>query len=248
MDPLIIVTLVLFLSGIVYLLYVFPWILKYYKLNVIEKKIDTDKFIIISDLHLHPKNCIVNFLYEIIEKENVNTVIIAGDLFEFHRKMTKEELKELFKKCFSIHNKKLSIYYTPSKSSHDPILENSEIEIDNDLFHIIAINGCLKIISKYNLFYISHGDYVARNGGIAGAINKLAQKFGKKLFLEKKLKKIIGTEQNAWLIMGHTHIPGIDTDYKVANTGAWKTHPMRESSNTYILVSEDAVTLKNYRN
>ena len=41
------------------------------------------------------------------------------------------------------------------------------------------------------------------------------------MLYEQFAKLVIGGEKDEWIILSHSHIPGIDYQRKVANTGSW---------------------------
>ncbi|MGQ4913949.1 MAG: metallophosphoesterase family protein [Candidatus Asgardarchaeia archaeon] len=233
----------LIVVGIGYALYVFPWITRYLELYISEKEITDKKILVISDLHLFAeRNCDSSILYKIVNDEKPDMIILAGDVLEYHKKVDEKTLKSLLEKCFfkSDNNNLIAtsdIIYLTSLSSHDPILNRKEIRLEINDVEFTIIRGCIKLFGQnHNSIFICHGDYIARNGAVAGILNKVMSHFGKNLFLEKMLKKRICENEDDWLIMGHTHIPGIDYNSRVANTGAWKAHPLRGPSYTYVVI------------
>lgn len=232
--------LILTIIFITFVLWNFPWLTAYYKPNISTFKIEVNKkVLIVSDLHLSPSNIKYKPLEKIVKKENVKYLVIAGDFIEYKHKEIEEEklikiLEKILKKL-NINQEDLTIFYIPSKSSHDPkINKNIEFQLNSIKIHII--DGILRLVSKNIALYITHGDYASRDGGIAATINRTLKLLGVNLFLEKLLRKILKIEENSWLIMGHTHIPGIDESSRVANCGAWSRHILRKESNTAILV------------
>ncbi|MHA1580986.1 MAG: metallophosphoesterase family protein [Candidatus Baldrarchaeia archaeon] len=240
----------LFILAIIFIMFVlwnFPWLTTYYKPNISTFKIEGDKkVLIVSDLHLNPSNIEYKPLEKIVKKENVKYLVIAGDFIEYKRKEIKEEklvkiLEKILKKL-DINQEGLTIFYVPSKSSHDPKI-NKNIEFQPNSIKIHVIDGILRLVSKNTTLYITHGDYVSRDGSVAATINRILKLLGVDLFLEKLLRKILKIEENSWLIMGHTHIPGIDESSRVANCGAWGRHILRKESNTAILVDGKSIKM-----
>ncbi len=246
MDITIIFFIVLATGTITFALWNFPWLTKYYTLEITSFELKEDsKVLIVSDLHIQPSNIAFKPLKKIIESKNIKYLIIAGDFIEYkHKKIEKENLSKILAKILrklEIHEK-LTIFYVPSNTSHDPkISENTVLELNSTKIYIL--NDVLKLVLRNFTLYVTHGDYASRDGAIAATINRILKLFGKKLFLENLLKKILKLEQDSWLIMGHTHLPGIDGQKKVANCGAWGRHFLRKESNTAILIENGNIKL-----
>lgn len=239
--------LILTIIFIMFVLWNFPWLTTYYKPNMSTFKIEGNKkVLVISDLHLKPSNIKYKPLEKIVKKESVKYLVIAGDFFEYKHKEIEEEklikiLEKILKKL-NIDQEDLTIFYVPSKSSHDPkISKNIEFQLNSIKIHVI--DGILRLVLKNTILYITHGDYASRDGGIAATINRILKLLGVDLFLEKLLRKILKIEENSWLIMGHTHMPGIDESSRVANCGAWGRHILRKESNTAILVDGKSIKM-----
>ncbi len=242
---LIIITISFITAIALAILYNFPWILKYYKPVFVEYKMQQDeKILIVSDLHFDPDMCNFNFLENVLNDRKINTLVIAGDLLEFHKRISIKKAKELFERCFTKFPEShvTKIFITLSHASHDPIV-TEEINFVYRNIEIKIIPGFLKIdVGKYNV-YISHGDYFCRNGAIAGVLNKVLATFGRILVSEKILKRIIKAKRTDWVIAGHTHIFGLDNKARVANPGAWHKHVGREATHTGILLDARGPTL-----
>lgn len=238
---------ILAFTFIVFILWNFPWLTKYYTLSVSTLKIEGDgNILVVSDLHLNPSNIIYKPLEKIIKEKKVKYLAIAGDFIEYkHKEIKGEKLARILAKILkklNIEKENMMIFYIPSKSSHDPkISKNLELQLKSIKIHII--NGVLKLVLKNVTLYITHGDYASRDGGVAATINRMLKLFGRKLFLEKLLRKILKLEENSWLVMGHTHIPGIDNLSKVANCGAWSKHFLRKETNTAVLIENEKIKI-----
>jgi len=216
-------------------------------LRVSTFKIERDEnILVVSDLHLNPSNIKYKPLEKIIREKKVKYLVIAGDFIEYkHKEIEKEKLVRILVKILkklNLERENITIFYIPSKSSHDPkISQNLELQLKSTKIHII--NGVLKLASKSVTLYITHGDYASRDGGVAATINRMLKLFGRKLFLEKLLRKILKLEESSWLVMGHTHIPGIDNSSKVANCGAWSRHFLRKETNTAVLIEKEKIKI-----
>ncbi len=208
--------------------------------------------IIVSDIHCRRGTvckvleCIVDYA----KKNGFECIIVIGDLFEdFHEKVSFESLSRELRSILPEDSYKL--VYTTSRSSHDPLIEKKyslnigEITVDIYPGPLILKVAGIKL-------YLLHGDSIVPNGVVAHAVNRLATYLGIHLFLEKLVRKKARI-RDGWVIMGHTHIPGIDYEKGVANTGAWKNMWVagipywRKPSGTMIIVNTDGnVKLVNF--
>jgi predicted phosphodiesterase len=64
-----------------------------------------------------------------------------------------------------------------------------------------------------------HGHDLSLKGAIGHAWNR----FISRLSLEKAWKRLAGVDVSDWVIFGHTHLPGIDEQHRVANCGGWQS-------------------------
>jgi len=206
--------------------------------------------IIVSDMHLRMESlAIFNLIVEKVKQENVECVVFLGDLFDnFHRKAEKHEVIEKLTSLIKpLLGQARKIVYITSRSSHDPII-SEKIIADAEGTKIYVYPRPLKIQISGIRFYLTHGEIVVPNGAVAFVINTVADLLGKKLYLERKLKEKIQSK-NSWLVMGHTHIPGIDYEAKVANTGSWRSKWLlglpywRRPTRTGVLVKNSEVML-----
>ncbi|MGQ4833576.1 MAG: hypothetical protein ACP6IS_06760 [Candidatus Asgardarchaeia archaeon] len=234
----------LVIVALAYILYVFPWITGYLHLFVKSFEINgSPKILFFSDTHLnsHKKN--LEPLARFLLTQKPEYVIIAGDLLDNRKRMNLDEFSILLKDALTrigvFQLSDIEIFYVTSLSSHDPIINRAYLSITIDKLKVHVIQGALLFKTSSYQFFVLHGDYFSRNGAIAGLINVIMKKaFGKSLWSECFLKKKLNLPINTWLIMGHTHSPGIDNKCKVANTGSWSSHIGRYLSNTVIFVDE----------
>jgi len=220
-------------------------------------KTKINDWIMASDLHCTYDCRPLCLLIKIAKQYGINAIAIIGDLFDkFHintncMNVTKK-LREYIYPCIHYIDKNLMLVYIVSQASHDPILQNNcrqIIDIKDKKIHVYIFKNPVKIITEKHSLFLTHGEIIIRNGGFAFIINYLMEKFGKKLFLEKYLKNKINLSQNTWLIMGHTHIPGIDPNYRVINTGNWKekgynnSNYWRKSNKHFVIIKNEKIEL-----
>ena len=222
-----------------------------YHINSISIDLSNSNIIaIISDLHIenNPKNltCIGNFL----KKLNIQLLIIDGDLFDELnlRKLTINEIKSYLNYAIdrlgleSSNVKK--IYYITALFNHDPIIEN-DLNISLNKFNILMHRGMAILYFCNSKIYILHGDYVIRNGILAAIINVFSTLFNKSLVFEKFTKSVLNISEDSWIILGHSHLPGIDYVNKIVNLGSWIDRFIK-SSNTLALIYCENNNLKIY--
>ena len=220
-------------------LYLIPGLFKKPLNRVLEVELE-DPVVVVSDIHndcsLPPE--FLNKIKEIKPK----AVVFAGDLFdEAHKPVSVATLKKMLEpKVMLLPDSVEKVVYVLSLASHDPIVRDEVIELEYFSRKVIVIKRCLKLSTNSLEVYITHGDISCPNGALAHIINRLASLIGVSLFLEKLLKRRL--EDRCWLIMGHTHIPGICQEYRVANTGSWKEY-YRRASKSFVLINGDRVQL-----
>lgn len=178
--------------------------------------LEEGRVLIISDLHLDRNSRDLNCIGDYLEKSNISYLILNGDLFDkLHRKKFEDKFLIEIKQRLGIKNySELKIIYILALYNHDPHFKENIKESKESLI----LRGILKLKTGDDLFYIFHGDYAASNGiGIMSLANKITSK----LLFERLAKNAIKAENNNWVILGHSHIPGIDYERKLANSGTW---------------------------
>ena len=195
-------------------------------------------------------------LKSLVLEHGVEVVVFNGDLYEspgvfwgLSSELGAEEALKYTLRELGIHDLGLTIIYLEGSPAHDPeffsILEllggrDSSYVIHGSNHTIILYDKpCIAIHVGGVKALIMHGDK-AFNAQIAHAINRIV---GKPL-VEALWKRLIGVEGDTWLIASHSHVPGIDSDSKVANTGSWlKSTILSPETGTGIIVSVEGVKL-----
>lgn len=207
-----------------------------------------DPVVVVSDLHCSSASCRVGEVVALASRSGAKTLVVLGDLFDdLHRPLSTSELRRILASLFRGAGE-LEVVYVASLSSHDPLLQGAaRFRVNAQAFRVypgpvVARLGRLTAL-------LTHGDLALRNGAHAFLLNSLMGAAGAKLFLERKLRKALRLPQHWWLFMGHTHVPGIDYDARVANAGSWRDHWLRglpywrPPSHTYLLVESGRVEL-----
>jgi hypothetical protein len=65
-------------------------------------------------------------------------------------------------------------------------------------------------------------------GFIGGGVAWLADKVGQPVVLERLGKHRFGISSGTWVVNGHSHVPGIDHEAKVANSGSFVGAPFNK--------------------
>lgn len=231
------IILIVFLFIGIFIFFSFPFVFKS-EIYVEKMSFDEGKVMIISDLHLdsNPRNlsCIGNFL----EENDISLLILNGDLFD---KLNKEEFKERFleEALAKLNLEEGSIdkvIYILALYNHDPYLETNK-QIFGDGTEILVLNGILNLSSGEESFHIFHGDYILNSIGIG--VGSLINKLTSTLFFERFAKNILQIEEE-WLIMGHSHVLGIDYERKIANSGCWINRIFSKTDTTILIETDEA--------
>jgi len=209
---------------------------------------EVERAVLVSDIHCRPRSCKAKEVAKIAAREGAS-LIVLGDLFDdLHREVSDSELERALHAAFR-GVADLEVYYVTSSSSHDPILER-EVRLRLGGFIVNVYPGALVARVGQLRAFLTHGDMALRNGAHAFLVNAVALLLGEKLYLEKTLRRKLRLPSDWWLVMGHTHIPGIDREARVANTGSWRVSwsfgipYWRPPSTTYILIEGSSIELR----
>lgn len=195
--------------------------------------IDSGKIAIISDLHLDSNFRNLNCIGDYLTQAGVDYLIINGDLFDkMHQRELNEELLRGAIERIGIENSGvIKIIYVTAFYNHDPYLERvSRFNVDD--LEILALRGTLKLRGTNTNFYILHGDYIIRH---LVFLASLADIFLPNLPYEGFARKMLKIKGNDWVILGYSHIPGIDFERKLANAGCW-IERILPNSDTMLLI------------
>ena len=150
-------------------------------------------------------------------------LIVLGDMFEdLHRRVRPGDLRRYFLRAVNGVELPEMLYYTASLSSHDPIFDEP-LELRLNGAGLLVVPGVLQLKVEGHLLCALHGDAVVRSGVLAYAVNRVAAAAGRPLLLEEVAKRRYCSPE-AWLLAGHTHIPGLDAVRRLGNPGSWKLY------------------------
>lgn len=209
----------------------------------------TGPTVIVSDLHCTPRHRPTLEVAKLARSLGARNLIVAGDLFDdLHQALPADALAEALRWAFR-GAQGLTVHYVTSGSSHDPIQPSPAVVRAGPLR--------VHVYPRYMLFstgagtiFVTHGDVAVPNGLHAFAINLAARLVGEELFIERRLRERLGLPPGWWLVMGHTHLPGIDYGARVANAGSWRESwraglpYYRPPSRTFILADGDLRLLR----
>ena len=193
--------------------------------------------LVISDLHLKSNQPFKypSDLRNFIEARQVSNLIVNGDLFdssEDARKVlgsppeTAGVLGEL-----GLDGLPLNLFWVVGSPDHD---------LSNLLSGRSSL-GTFEILGKCALVGFGHVQVMMYHGhdlSLKGAFGHAWNRFISKLSLERFWKRIAKVDRTLWVFFGHTHIPGVDSRHRVANSGGWQKVPFVKPTKTGLLISE----------
>ena len=208
-------------------------------------RLNSDSMLVVSDLHVDANSSDLSIISELVKRSGVGVMVIAGDLFDRRIKVNDREFRVMLrwliqKLKLSGNNGKLTLIYVRSESSHDPEVENSK-PIKITRFSNVLVISVPRVI-KVNFpncshaVYVTHGDYTVSDGLLAGLINIVSLSLLKLPIVELMTRSLLNVTNDDWVIIGHTHLPVIDSKLKVANPGSWKGIFFTKPYNGYIIV------------
>ncbi|ABL77537.1 metallophosphoesterase family protein [Thermofilum pendens] len=214
-------------------------------------RVSCEKALFASDTHCRRgRKCrALEILASIAEREGAECLFVAGDLFDnFHFKASRRLLIEEFSKIIDVERLPAVFAASLSSSSHDPLLD-SPLEEIIDGKRLLFSNGAVEVQVGGRQFIVIHGDRLVGSGVLAFLLNFVAERLGRKLYLEEAHRRVLGLGDE-WLVMGHTHIPGIDREKRLVNLGSWKTSwkgglpYWRKAKPTVLLVDDNGLRLE----
>jgi predicted phosphodiesterase len=193
----------------------------------------------ISDVHLksdRPFNYAAD-LRRFVETNNVSNLVVDGDLFDNPRDAReilsgqRSEKSALMK--LGLGGLSVNSYWVLGSPPHDSAKPPPNLG-DSRALQVLGICALIDCGSLEVMAYHGH------DTSHLGAIGHVWDRFVSRLSLERLWKKLAKVDRSIWVIFGHTHIPGVDAEYRVANCGGWKTLPFVSPSKTGILLSENS--------
>jgi UDP-2,3-diacylglucosamine pyrophosphatase LpxH len=184
----------------------------------------------ISDLHLKSKHPFSHAkdLRRFVETNNVSNLVVDGDLFD----SPKEALEILDSvsqddalQVLGLDHLPVRLFLVLGSPVHDPFGFGKG---GNDAAGFIVLGRCAWIDCDGNRVLAYHGHDMSHIGALAHAWDR----FVSALSLERLWKRLAKVDRSAWVVFGHTHIPGVDQRCRVANCGGWESAPLVHPSRT----------------
>ncbi|MFQ5951373.1 MAG: hypothetical protein ACE5KH_04750, partial [Candidatus Geothermarchaeales archaeon] len=183
-------------------------------------------------------------LRSFITQMGVGSLVILGDLFDTPgdyyalEENTEGELGavEALIRILGLEGLRLNTYVVWG-GIHDP--NDLELKVSHDGISLQTLGTCAKIrISEVQVWAL-HGHEVF--GGVDGFIGSTV---AGKPYLEGVWKDLTKLPTGLWIVAAHSHVPGLDTEARVANTGGWTRVPfMQPATGKGILVEDGTVRL-----
>lgn len=181
------------------------------------------KALFLGDLHLRASDGPSKFagLSDFLRREKVTSMIFAGDLFDSPSEAEKllstksdEGKVQAILSILGIETSNVSTYFIRGSPVHDP--PNLELTVQTGGLSFVSVGKCARFLIDNVSVTALHGDDAF--GGLHGLL--FAYLTGRP-FLEGWWKERIGLSDSEWVVMAHSHVPGIDEVHRVANTGGW---------------------------
>lgn len=219
-----ILTAIPMLMAIVFIVFHnFPWLYRFKKIKIHSMFLE-GSIIIVSDIHIGSKNSYYFVLKEFLKRINYDVVIVAGDFIDRRIEFGKNAVDYLKTAIKALGIRRGKIIYIVSTASHDIdryFEDTMSLSIDGVETYIVS--GVVEaILGKCrNRVYVSHGEYISRDGVAAYILDKIFNKLFKRNITALLMRRALGIDKYQWVFTGHSHILSIDTLYRIANTGSW---------------------------
>ena len=191
----------------------------------------------ISDLHLRAGGSFrfAKDLRNFAETMKVSNLVIVGDLFDSRkdaRRILGNGSFQAFLEMLGLYGLPINIFWVTGSPVHDPVgIAASHLQVEG-----------VKILDQCALLRLDRSEVIAYHGhdlSNIGAIGHAWDRFVMRLGLEKLWRQVAKADERAWVVFGHTHIPGLDVERRIANCGGWVTVPLLvRPSGTGILFPE----------
>lgn len=178
----------------------------------------------IGDLHLtQGEDSSSRFmgLAQFVSNQGVKNLVFVGDLFdspddaqEILGSSSSEGAVHIILRLLGLNGSTAKLYFVKGSSTHDPKEFDMNLQREELLFK--TVGKCARFSNSGVTVLVIHGDDVF--GGLHGLI--FSYLTGRP-YLEAWWKDVMKLDDEEWVIMAHSHTPGIDYSNRVANTGGW---------------------------
>lgn len=190
----------------------------------------------ISDFHLEAGRPFryAKDLRAFVQREHISNFVVNGDLFN-----SPEDAIEILRDAGSngllerlgLNSLAVNFFWVVGSPAHD--LANPEAVISG-LDPIRVLGDCVSFAWSANKVLLYHGHDLSAKGALGHGWNR----FISKMSLERAWKRFADVDKDTWVFFGHTHIPGVDSRHRVANSGGWQKVPFVKPSKTALLLLE----------
>jgi hypothetical protein len=234
--------LALAVSGLIFLWLILGVYLIFYPLGVILKLVDypprlapmpcsdveeiglVGPTLFVGDLHLtagEDSGVRLFALSHFVADGDVENLVIVGDLFDSPGDVDRilvssggDEAARAIMDRLGLQGRAVRVFYLKGSPSHDP--QDLEIDYEGGVFLFRTVGRCASFSGEGVKMLVVHGDDVF--GGLHGLIFSY---LAGRPYLEAWWKDLMGVDSGGWVLMAHSHVPGIDYSRRVANTGGW---------------------------
>jgi len=201
----------------------FPWLYRFKRIKIHSMFLE-GSIVIVSDIHIGSKNSYYFIFKKFLRRIDYDVVIVAGDFIDKRIEFGKNAIDYLKTAIKALDIKRGKIIYIVSTASHDidRYFENI-MSLSIDGVEVYIASGVVEVIigKCRNRVYISHGEYISRDGVTAYILDKIFNKLFKRSITALLMRRALGVDEYQWVFTGHSHILSIDTLYRIANTGSW---------------------------
>jgi len=230
--------------GISYMLVSLPWLWK----SPAQPRcvyVGDDTVLFASDLHLDDPSEVPEALLEMLEQARPECLVIVGDLF--HGPIISgpssgalERMSAFVEKVDRAGSLK-RVVATFSENHDPPLIGEATFEVGS--MEILLTNRPLLIETSGMKILATHGDFFSTDGLATAAVEIVLSAFGVRGAVERFLRyKMVG-DAGCWVLMGHTHVPLVDQELRVANCGSFHSHILRSASSTAVLAKGGRIGL-----
>ncbi len=183
---------------------------------------------------------------QFILSNEVKNLIVVGDLFNSPQDAEKilgtkygVDSAHIILNSIGLTDENIKVYFVKGFQGHDPT--EFDLNVQQDEVSFRTMGKCARFFNNKTNVTTIHGDDAF--GGLHGFI--FSQMLGKPFF-EAWWKDIMNIDDEEWVIMGHSHSPGIDYSRRVANTGGWTNRfGFEPSKGQGILLINEEISLVN---
>lgn len=202
----------------------------------------------LGDIHLTFEEDSSRFsgVSQFILRNEVRNLIFVGDLFNSPYEAEKiigskdgVDAVHIILSSIGLKEETVKVYFVKGFQSHDPKDFDLNVQQDGVIFR--TMGKCVRFSNNETNVTTIHGDDAF--GGLHGSIFSYVT--GRPYF-EAWWKDIMNIDDEEWVIMGHSHSPGIDYSRRVANTGGWTNRfGFEPSKGQGILLINEEISLVN---